>query len=79
MFGKQGGTGAESATGATGADRPDAEHVFADVFEDVCVLGLCLLVVLTDVRFSCYVRRLSDMLPGGRGSVPSAVQVSASS
>lgn len=34
MFGKQGGSGAESATGAT-ADRPDAEHVFADVFEDV--------------------------------------------
>ncbi|KAI0762851.1 DnaJ domain-containing protein [Fomes fomentarius] len=35
MFGKQGGSGAESATGATAADRPDAEHVFADVFEEL--------------------------------------------
>ena len=35
MFGNPGGSGARPATGATGADRPDAEHVFADVFEEV--------------------------------------------
>ncbi|RPD63084.1 DnaJ-domain-containing protein [Lentinus tigrinus ALCF2SS1-6] len=35
MFGNQGGSGAESATGATAADRPDADHVFADVFEEL--------------------------------------------
>ncbi|KAH9857909.1 DnaJ domain-containing protein, partial [Lenzites betulinus] len=34
MFG-QGAGGAQSATGATAADRPDAEHVFADVFEEL--------------------------------------------
>lgn len=27
--------GAGSATGAAAADRPDADNVFADVFEDV--------------------------------------------
>ncbi|KAI0361774.1 DnaJ-domain-containing protein, partial [Trametes cingulata] len=35
MFGQGNGTGAESATGTTPADRPDAEHVFADVFEEL--------------------------------------------
>ena len=35
MFGNPGGSGARPATGAPGADRPDAEHVFADVFEEV--------------------------------------------
>lgn len=34
MFGGEKG-GANSATGATAADRPDAENIFADVFEDV--------------------------------------------
>ncbi|KAI8995502.1 DnaJ domain-containing protein [Trametes punicea] len=33
MFG--GRTGAQSAPGTTPADRPDAEHVFADVFEEL--------------------------------------------
>ncbi|KAI0824212.1 DnaJ domain-containing protein, partial [Trametes gibbosa] len=35
MFGQGGGGGARSAAGATAADRPDAEHVFADVFEEL--------------------------------------------
>ncbi|KAI0651721.1 DnaJ domain-containing protein [Trametes meyenii] len=35
MFGQGGGGGAQSAAGATPADRPDAEHVFADVFEEL--------------------------------------------
>ncbi|KAI0932363.1 hypothetical protein AcV7_000513 [Taiwanofungus camphoratus] len=30
-----GGASGQSPTGATAADRPDAEHVFADVFEDL--------------------------------------------
>lgn len=37
MFGNGKG-GASSATGATAADRPDAENVFADVFEDVSTI-----------------------------------------
>ena len=40
MFGKQEASGAESATGATAADRPDAEYVFADVFEEVCMVSV---------------------------------------
>ena len=35
MFGGKDG-GAASAEGEAAGDRPDADHVFADVFEEVC-------------------------------------------
>ena len=35
MFGGAAGAQSQPAAGATPADRPDAEHVFADVFEEV--------------------------------------------
>lgn len=71
MFGQS--TGAQPPRGGA-AERPDADNVFADVFEEVrCILSKAC-AKLTLVCSSC-APRYSAMLRGGPGSVASVVPV----
>jgi curved DNA-binding protein CbpA len=73
MFGGSGAT--------TGQGRPDAEGVFADVFEEVIQKYRFGVKNATHdiIRYSCYGQRLSSMLLGGVISEPSAAVELASS
>lgn len=68
MFGKPGGSGAGARAPPT--ERPDADHVFADVFDEVRAF-LCNSrpqSQLTPCQHdSCSALRLSGMLRGGHG------------
>ena len=66
MFGSQGASGAQSATGATASDRPDAEHVFADVFEEVRVRS-------SSGADESLTRRLAASPSGSRAACPMVV------
>ena len=78
MFGGTGGPSAQSATGAAAADRPDADHVFADVFEEVRSMTAGHYCYLTSVAsHSCSDRRSNAMHRGGRGWAPFVVLASA--
>lgn len=73
MFGA-GGAGAQTNAGPTPGDRPDAEHVFADVFEEVCSVHILQAecMILIHGGNSYFAPRSTDISRGGRGSVPSA-------
>ena len=65
MFG-----GAAAGARATPEGRPDADHVFADAFEEVDIFHLVALSTkpLTPIPSFC-ARKLSAMRHGGRGRV----------
>lgn len=61
-------SGGSPNAGTPPGERPNAEGVFADVFEEVCTGDSTVMVSKVMIFYSFYAQKLSVTLLGGPGS-----------